>query len=43
MSEALSYRKDVEFLEDCKPSLVKRNADEFKRLHDLLVEVDAPG
>lgn len=42
MSEALSYRKDVEFLEDCKPSLVKRNADEFKRLHDLLVEVDDP-
>ncbi|MEV6248184.1 hypothetical protein AB0M38_18585 [Streptomyces sp. NPDC051742] len=38
----LSYRKDVEFLEGCNPALVERNADEFKRLHDMLVEVDTP-
>ncbi|MFF8275359.1 hypothetical protein ACF05T_04450 [Streptomyces lateritius] len=38
----LSYRKDVAFLEDCNPALVERNADEFKRLHDMLIEVDTP-
>ncbi|MCX4822640.1 hypothetical protein OG883_22620 [Streptomyces sp. NBC_01142] len=41
MSE-LSHRKDVEFLEDCNPALVERNADEFKRIRDMLVEVEQP-
>ncbi|GHC59635.1 hypothetical protein RFN57_14895 [Streptomyces violaceochromogenes] len=40
MSSGISHRKDVEFLEDCNPPLVERNADEFKRLHDMLVAVD---
>ncbi|MCL7381306.1 hypothetical protein [Streptomyces sp. 35G-GA-8] len=38
----LSYRKDVEFLEGCNPALVERNADEFQRVRDMLVEVDEP-
>ncbi|MGW3691658.1 hypothetical protein [Streptomyces sp. NPDC005125] len=38
----LSHRKDVEFLEGCNPALVERNADEFKRIRDMLVEVDEP-
>ncbi|QHY97014.1 hypothetical protein SSPS47_18070 [Streptomyces sp. S4.7] len=38
----LSYRKDVEFLEGCNPALVERNADEFKRIRDMLVELDEP-
>ncbi|MGS2587093.1 hypothetical protein [Streptomyces hebeiensis] len=42
MSEGLSYRADVEFLEGCNPALVERNADEYKRLRDMLVEVDGP-
>ncbi|MFH9583533.1 hypothetical protein ACH4LS_00080 [Streptomyces luteogriseus] len=29
MSSGISHRKDVEFLEDCNPPLVERNADEF--------------
>ncbi|MEV6328561.1 hypothetical protein [Streptomyces sp. NPDC051909] len=40
--EALSYREDVAFLAGCSSALVERNADEFKRLHDMLVEVDDP-
>lgn len=40
MSSGISHRKDVEFLESCNPPLVERNADEFKRLHDMLVAVD---
>ncbi len=32
----ISHRKDVEFLESCSPPLVERNADEFKRLRDML-------
>lgn len=36
---AYTYRKDVEFLEDCNPGLVERNALEFRRLRDLLLEV----
>ncbi|MER5933844.1 hypothetical protein [Streptomyces sp. NPDC002054] len=38
----ISHRKDVQFLEGCNPALVERNADEFKRLRDLLVEVGGP-
>ncbi|GGX06790.1 hypothetical protein GCM10010297_30450 [Streptomyces malachitofuscus] len=39
MSDGLSYRKDVEFLENCNPPLVERNADEFGRLQALLTAV----
>lgn len=38
----LTHRKDVEFLEGCNPALVERNADEFQRIHDVLVETDEP-
>lgn len=38
----LSHRKDVQFLEECNPALVERNAAEFKRLRDLLVQVEEP-
>jgi soluble lytic murein transglycosylase-like protein/uncharacterized protein YukE len=41
MSE-LSYRSEVEFLDGCNPALVERNADEFRRLRELLVEVESP-
>lgn len=40
MSGEISHRKDVEFLENCSPPLVERNADEYKRLHDMLAAVD---
>ena len=40
MSSGISHRKDAEFLESCSPPLVERNADEFKRLHDMLGSVD---
>lgn len=36
----MAYRKDVEFLEDANPSLIKRNAAEFRRLHTLIESVD---
>ncbi|MFJ4569917.1 hypothetical protein ACIP4W_00485 [Streptomyces sp. NPDC088846] len=39
---AYTYRQDVRFLEDCNPALVERNALEFKRLRDLLLDVE-PG
>lgn len=39
---SLSHRKDVEFLEECNPALVERNAAEFKRLRDLLVQAEEP-
>ena len=42
MSSGISHRKDVEFLEGCNPPLVERNADEFKRLHKMLVAADPP-
>ncbi|MBW5481233.1 hypothetical protein [Streptomyces bambusae] len=42
MSSGLSYRKDVEFLAECNPALVERNALEFKRLRDLLTEIGTP-
>ncbi|OEJ32424.1 hypothetical protein [Streptomyces subrutilus] len=38
----LSHRGDVEFLEECSPTLVERNAAEFRRLRDLLVQVEEP-
>ncbi|MFD6972908.1 hypothetical protein [Streptomyces sp. NPDC059949] len=38
----LSYRKDVQFLQECNPPLVERNAAEFRRLRDLLVQVGGP-
>ncbi|MCX4804984.1 hypothetical protein OG594_25815 [Streptomyces sp. NBC_01214] len=38
----LSHRKDVQFLEECNPALVERNAAEFKRLRNLLVQVEEP-
>ncbi|RSS79556.1 hypothetical protein [Streptomyces sp. WAC06614] len=40
--DGLSYRKDVEFLAECNPALVERNAQEFKRLRDLLTEIGTP-
>ncbi|MEU6662250.1 hypothetical protein [Streptomyces sp. NPDC046821] len=40
MSTGISHRKDVEFLENCSPPLVERNAAEFQRLHTLLTSVD---
>ncbi|MFE5208973.1 hypothetical protein [Streptomyces sp. NPDC056600] len=39
MSDGLTYRRDVEFLENCNPPLVERNADELHRLHALLTAV----
>ncbi|WP_317444725.1 hypothetical protein [Streptomyces collinus] len=39
---AYTYRQDVTFLDDCNPALVERNALEFKRLRDLLLDVE-PG
>jgi hypothetical protein len=39
---AYTYRQDVRFLEDCNPALVERNALEFKRLRDLMLDVE-PG
>ncbi|MFJ8012733.1 hypothetical protein [Streptomyces sp. NPDC096339] len=38
----LSYHKDVQFLEEANPPLVERNAAEFRRLRDLLVQVEEP-
>ncbi|MFD9410829.1 hypothetical protein ACFWBN_27930 [Streptomyces sp. NPDC059989] len=38
----LAHRKDVEFLEEANPPLVERNAEEFRRLRDLLVQVGEP-
>ncbi|MER6721437.1 hypothetical protein [Streptomyces halstedii] len=39
---AYTYRQDVSFLDDCNPALVERNALEFKRLRDLLLDIE-PG
>ncbi|MGP3737546.1 hypothetical protein ACTWJ9_30975 (plasmid) [Streptomyces sp. GDS52] len=39
---AYTYRQDVNFLDDCNPALVERNALEFKRLRDLLLDIE-PG
>ena len=35
----MTYRKDVEFLEDCNPKLIERNSDEFRRLRDLPLDL----
>ncbi|WP_199547262.1 hypothetical protein [Streptomyces sp. N35] len=37
---AYTYRADVEFLEGCNAALVERNADEFRRLRDLLLSIE---
>jgi len=37
------YRADVEFLDECQPGLVGRNAAEFARMRDLLGSVAVPG
>lgn len=42
MSGGLAHRGDVQFLEECNPALVERNAAEFRRLRDLLVQVEEP-
>ncbi|QES52510.1 hypothetical protein DEJ50_18855 [Streptomyces venezuelae] len=42
MTDGLAFRKDVEFLAECNPPLVERNAREFRRLRDLLVEAGGP-
>ncbi|MEU6399641.1 MULTISPECIES: hypothetical protein [unclassified Streptomyces] len=42
MSSGLSHREDVAFLEECNPPLIERNAAEFRRLRDLLVQVGEP-
>ncbi|MFG2597997.1 hypothetical protein [Streptomyces sp. NPDC048462] len=39
---AYTYQQDVRFLEDCNAALVERNALEFKRLRELLLDVE-PG
>ncbi len=36
----MTYHADVEFLEDCNPALIERNAAEFTRMRDLLVSVE---
>ncbi|MER6315517.1 hypothetical protein ABT237_17315 [Streptomyces sp. NPDC001581] len=42
MSGGLSHHADVRFLDECNPALVERNADEFRRLRELLVQVEEP-
>ncbi|GAA4044038.1 hypothetical protein [Streptomyces shaanxiensis] len=39
---AMTYHADVEFLEDCNPALIERNAQEFTRMRDLLDSVEDP-
>ena len=36
----VTHHEDVEFLEDCDPALIERNAAEFARMRDLLVSVE---
>lgn len=36
----MTYRADVEFLELCNPALIERNAQEYRRLHQLLESTD---
>lgn len=35
----MAYYADVEFLSEVVPPMVERNADEFKRIHDLLESI----
>ncbi|WP_329212655.1 hypothetical protein OG257_30190 [Streptomyces sp. NBC_00683] len=37
----MTYRIDVEFLELCNPALIERNAQEYRRLHQLLDATDS--
>jgi hypothetical protein len=39
----VDYRADVEFLDECQPGLVGRNAAEFARMRDLLGSVTVSG
>lgn len=36
----MAYHVDVEFLDECSPALIERNAAEFGRMRDLLVSVE---
>ncbi|MFE9661426.1 hypothetical protein [Streptomyces sp. NPDC005955] len=36
----MTYRADVEFLDDANPALIERNAAEFRRLHTLIESTD---
>ncbi|MGH8879935.1 MAG: hypothetical protein ACRD0P_21725 [Stackebrandtia sp.] len=36
----MAYHADVEFLDECSPGLIERNAAEFGRTRDLLVSVE---
>ncbi|MFJ6945342.1 hypothetical protein ACISU4_11975 [Streptomyces wuyuanensis] len=36
----MAYRADVVFLEDANPTLIDRNAAEFRRLHALIESTD---
>lgn len=36
----MAYRVDVQFLEDANPTLIDRNAAEFRRLHTLIESTD---
>ncbi|MEU8521220.1 hypothetical protein [Streptomyces sp. NPDC048577] len=36
----MAYRDDVQFLEDANPTLIDRNAAEFRRLHTLIESTD---
>ncbi|WP_405550045.1 hypothetical protein [Streptomyces microflavus] len=36
----MTYRVDVAFLELCNPPLIERNAQEYRRLHELLESTD---
>jgi hypothetical protein len=36
----VAYRADVEFLKDCSPALIERNAQEFERMRNLLDSVE---
>lgn len=37
----VTHRSDVEFLELCNPYLIERNAQEYRRLHQLLESTDS--
>lgn len=36
----MAYHSDVEFLDECSPALIERNAAEFGRMRDLLTSVE---
>lgn len=37
----MTYREAVQFLENASPALIDRNAEEFRRLHNLIESTDA--